>query len=63
MCFKKMDFCPKTYPTAPGRWKIISCHWVKETDNDSSVHASSFWFNNEKLVNFSATPTTEAEFV
>ena len=61
--FKKMDFDSKTYPTAPGRWKIISCHWVKEIDNDSTVDASSFWFSDEKPINFSATTTTEAEFV
>ena len=61
--FKNMDFDPKTYPTSPGRWKIISCHWVKEIDNDSNVNASSFWFSDEKLINFSATTTTEAEFV
>ena len=53
--FKNMDFDPKTYP--------ISCHWVKEIDNDSNVNASSFWFSDEKLINFSATTPTEAEFV
>ena len=60
---KKMDFDPKTYPPAPGRWKIIGCHWVKEIDNDLSGDASSFWFNDEKLINFSVTPTIEVEFV
>ena len=35
----------ETTPTAVvcGRWKISSCHWVKEIDNDSSVSASPFW--------------------
>ena len=60
---KKMDFDPKTYPPAPGRWKIIGCHWVKEIDNDLSGDASSFWFNDEKHINFSVTPTIEVEFV
>ena len=60
---KKKDFDPKTYPPAPGRWKIIGCHWVKEIDNDLSGDASSFWFNDEKLINFSVTPTIEVEFV
>ena len=60
---KKMDFDPKTYPPAPGRWKIIGCHWVKKIDNDLSGDASSFWFNDEKLINFSVTPTIEVEFV
>ena len=60
---KKMDFDPKTYPPAPGRWKIIGCHWLKEIDNDLSGDASSFWFNDEKLINFSVTPTIEVEFV
>ena len=58
-----MDFDPKTYPPALGRWKIISCHSVEEIDNDLSVDASSFWFKDEKLINFSATPTIEVEFV
>ena len=53
----------ETIPKASERWKIISCHWVKEIDNDSSVNASSFWCNGETLVNFSVTPATEAEFV
>ena len=53
----------ETIPKASGRWKIISCHWVKEIDNDSSVNASSFWCNGETLVNFSVTLATETEFV
>ena len=32
----------ETIPKASWRWKIISCHWVKEIDNDSSVNAFSF---------------------
>ena len=54
---------PKKYPTVPGRWKIISCIWLKEIDNDSSVNTTSSLFNGEKLINFSATPATDAEFV
>ena len=53
--FKKNGLLSKNIPNSSGEMEIISCHWVKETDNDSSVHASSFWFNNEKLINFSAT--------
>lgn len=45
-----------------GDEKIISCHWLKEIEDDSGVSASSFWFNGEKLINFSSTLATEAEF-
>ena len=53
----------ETIPKASWRWKIISCHWVKEIDNDSSVNAFSFWYSTEKLIDFSATPAIEAVFV
>ena len=29
---------------------MISHHWVKEIDSDSSVNASSLWFNGKKLL-------------
>ena len=57
-----MDIDPKTNPTASGIWKIISCPWVKETDNDSNFNTSS-WCNGVKLHSFSAIPATEAVFV
>ena len=60
---KIIDIDKKNYPTAPGRWKMISHHWVKEIDSDSSVNASSLWFNGKKRINFFATPATEGEFV
>ena len=53
----------KKYPTVPERWRIIICIWLKEIEKDSSVSASSFLFNGEKLINFSATLSTDAEFV
>ena len=61
--YKKKDINPKKYLTVPGIWKIISCIRLKEIDNDSSVNASSFLIKGEKLINFSATPATDAEFV
>ena len=61
--YKITDINPKKSSTVPGIWKIISCIWLKETDNDSSVNTSSFLLNGEKLTNFSATPATDAEFV
>ena len=42
---------------------MISHHWVKEIDSDSSVNAYSLWFNGKKRINFSATPAAEGEFV
>lgn len=53
----------KKYPTVPERWRIIICIWLKEIEKDSSVSAFSFLFNGEKLINFSATLSTDAEFV